>query len=281
MVARGDADWVHPAMEAEPIPLLRIQSPAQLHFSPSLTTIMFMDTTRPPFNSLQARQAVNLAIDRARLGEMRGGAFAATPTCQTLPPISFGYQPYCPWTDEPDVSGGWSAPDLPTARRLVAESGTRGARVTVGPMPPRYNADVAPYVVSVLEELGYDVTLETVDKERDANLAVREGRVQVSVWSAGGSSPSDFFPLFMCDESAGLTNYCDPELDAQLEAARGASASDPAAAAKAYAVIDREITDLALAAPLVNEGTTFVSLRVRGVQHHFVWSLLLDRVWVE
>lgn len=52
-------------------------------------------------------------------------------------------------------------------------------------------------------------------------------------------------------------------------------------AAEAFAAIDREITDLALGATLVNEGTTFVSSRLRGVQHHFLWSVLLDRVWLE
>ncbi|MGI8830337.1 MAG: ABC transporter substrate-binding protein [Candidatus Limnocylindria bacterium] len=283
MVARGDADWVHPAMQAEQIPSLRTQFPSRLHFNPSGTTIMFMDTTRPPFNSLQARQAVNLALDRARLAKLRGGVFAATPTCQTLPPVSVGYQPYCPWTDDPNAGGQWSAPDLQTARRLVDESGTRGTRVGVGPMPPRFNAEVAPYLVSVLEELGYDVTLETVETDVEANVAVfTDQRAQVSVWSAsGGFSPSDFFGSFTCDGSAALSNYCDPELDARIEAARDAEASDPAAAAEAYAAIDREITDLALGAPLLNEGTTFVSSRVRDVQHHFLWSLLLDRVWLD
>ena len=57
--------------------------------------------------------------------------------------------------------------------------------------------------------------------------------------------------------------------------------TDPPAAAEAYAAIDREITDLALVTPLVNEGTTFVSSRLRDVQHHFLWSLLLDRAWLD
>ena len=43
----------------------------------------------------------------------------ATPTCQILPPNFPGYVRYCPY----------DAPDLRTARRLVAASGTRGMRV--------------------------------------------------------------------------------------------------------------------------------------------------------
>ena len=45
----------------------------------------------------------------------------ATPTCQILPPNIPGYVRYCPY----------GAPDLRTARRLVAASGTRGMRVVV------------------------------------------------------------------------------------------------------------------------------------------------------
>lgn len=283
MVVDGEADWVHPFMEAAQIPELRTQFPAQLHFNPSGTTIMFMDTSRPPFDSLEARQAVNLALDRARLAEMRGGVFAATPSCQTLPPVFVGYQPYCPWTDEPSAGGQWSAPDLQTARRLVDESGTRGARVVVGPMPPRFNADVAPYVVSVLEELGYDVSLEAVDTDAEAGTAVFvEQRAQVSIWNISGTTSSaDFFGIVGCADSGGFTNHCDPDLDARVAAAREAELTDPAAAAEAYAAIDREITDLALVTPLVNEGTTFVSSRLRDVQHHLVWGLLLDRVWLD
>jgi len=283
MVVRGEADWVHPFMQAAQIPSLRTQFPAQLHFNPSITTTMFMDTTRPPFDSLEARQAVNLALDRGLPAEMRGGAFAASPTCQLLPPVYSGYEPYCPWTEGPTTGGQWNAPDLQAAKRLIDESGTRGAQVMVGPMPPRFNADVAPYLVSVLEELGYDVSLETVESDVDANIAVfSERRAQVSVWGiSGGTSPADFFAVVTCAESGGLTNYCDPDLDSRIAAARDAESTDPAAAAEAYAAIDREITDRALVAPLINEGTTFVSSRVRDVQHHFLWSLLLDRVWLD
>jgi peptide/nickel transport system substrate-binding protein len=283
MVVNGEADWVHPFMEAAQISVLRTQFPAQLHFNPSITTAMFMDTSQPPFDSLEVRQAVNLALDRGLLAEMRGGAFAASPTCQTLPPVSVGYQPYCPWTDEPNAGGQWSAPDLRAAQRLVDESGTRGARVVVGPMPPRFNADVAPYVVSVLEELGYDVSLETVDTDAEAGTAVFvERRVQISIWGiAPSTSSADHFGFVACADGKGLTNHCDPDLDARIAAAREAELTDPAAAAEAYAAIDREITDLALVTPLINEGTTFVSSRVRDVQHHPEWGLLLDRVWLD
>ena len=52
-----------------------------------------------------------------------GGEHAARSTCHLLPPNFPGYRPGCP------------SMDLAAARRLVARSGTRGARVVlwIGP----------------------------------------------------------------------------------------------------------------------------------------------------
>ena len=283
MVERGEADHVMPLLDDERIPELRVQYPAQLHFSPSATTAIFMDTTRPPFDSLEARQAVNLALDRALLAEMRGGTFAAAPTCQMMPPNFPGFRPYCPWTVDPDAGGQWSGPDLEEAQRLMNQSGTRGAQFVVGPVHPRFNAEVGPYLVTVLEELGYDVSLETVNSFEEYFEAVFvEQRVQVGILSFLAGSPSpDSFLSTTCADNVGLSNYCDPELDERIGAARSLELTDPAAALDAWAAIDRELTDLALHAPIVNEGTSFVSARVRNFQHHLLWGMLLDQAWVE
>ena len=76
----------------------------------------FLDTRSPPFGDERARRAVNLAVDRSAFA----GAIDARPTCQVLPTNSVGYRSYCPFGLEGDLA---------RARRLVARSGTRGARV--------------------------------------------------------------------------------------------------------------------------------------------------------
>ena len=283
MVERGEADHVMPHLDAERISELRVQYPAQLHFNPSATTAVFMDTSRPPFDSLEARQGVNLALDRALLAEMRGGTFAAAPTCQMVPPNFPGYQPYCPWTVDPDAGGQWSGPDIGEAQRLIDQSGTRGAQFVIGPLHPRFNAEVGPYLVTVLEELGYDVSLETVDSFEEYFEAVFvEQRVHVGILSFLAGSPSpDSFLSATCADNVGLSNYCDPELDERIGAARSLELTDPAAAVDAWAAIDRELSDLALNAPIVTEGTSFVSARVRNFQNHLLWGMLLDQAWVE
>jgi len=45
--------------------------------------------------------------------------------------------------------------------------------------------------------------------------------------------------------------------------------------------VDRKVTDLAFWAPLVNEGTRFVSARLGNYQFHPQWGILLDQAWVQ
>jgi peptide/nickel transport system substrate-binding protein len=119
----------------------------------SATVGLVLNTRVWPFNVRAARQALNYAIDRARLIQLIGGPLLAQPTCQILPPAMPGYRPYCPYTVSPSPSGGWVAPDLARAEQLVRASGTRGAKVTLvtgafgTPIPVRATGR---YLVSVL-----------------------------------------------------------------------------------------------------------------------------------
>ena len=111
---------------------LAVRYPARVHFGLGLATgYVSLNTRLPPFTNIKARQAVNYAIDRdriIRLGDAAPGQ--ATATCQMLPPDFPGYQPYCPYTAGAG-DGAWHGPDMAKARRLVRESGTTNAPVTV------------------------------------------------------------------------------------------------------------------------------------------------------
>ena len=90
-----------------------------------------LNTRLPPFTNLKARQAVNYAIDRARILQLFHFASGqATVTCQMLPPDFPGHQGYCPYTTGAG-DGAWHGPDMEKARRLVRESGTTNMPVTV------------------------------------------------------------------------------------------------------------------------------------------------------
>ncbi|CAN5240504.1 hypothetical protein BH23CHL9_BH23CHL9_11410 [soil metagenome] len=286
MVERGEADYmplrfgnrIAPATFAA----LRTQYPAQLHHSSVSVVFVFMNAALPPFDSLEARQAVSMAIDRAHIAEQYGGAFAVSITCQVLPPAYPGYRPYCPYTMEPDPGGRWKAPDLDAARRLVDASGTRGAKVVVGPVLARYN-EIAAHLVTILGDLGYDASLDTATEDEQVYEAVfEEGRVQIGAfeWLADSLAPSGFLSAFTCEGAAGLTNNCDPALDARMAEAGALQATDAAAAADEWSEVERALVDQALWAPLFNDGTDFVSARVGNYQFHPAYLVLLDQLWV-
>jgi peptide/nickel transport system substrate-binding protein len=84
------------------------------------TYYWFMNQRTPPFDNLKARQAVNYAINRQTLVDLRGGL--GVPTWNFLPPT---YPQYKKLTPTPYPY------DLQKAKQLVQESGTAGMTVGV------------------------------------------------------------------------------------------------------------------------------------------------------
>ena len=75
--------------------------------------------------------------------------------------------------------------------------------------------------------------------------------------------------------------FCDPAIDARIDAAQALQGRDPAAADAAWAALDRELTDRAAWIPYANpRDVRLVSERVGNVVHHPVWGLALDQTWV-
>jgi peptide/nickel transport system substrate-binding protein len=94
-------------------------------------------------------------------------------------------------------------------------------------------------------------------------------------------APDTFLAAFTCKDGDGESNYCGADLDALVAAARDLQASDPAAANAKWAEVDRAVTDLALWATLVNEGSDFVSARLGNYQFNPAIGTLLDQAWVQ
>jgi YVTN family beta-propeller protein len=253
------------------------------------TEYFLLNTTVAPFTSLDARRAVNEAVDRQRLVQLAGGPFAAQPTCQVLPPDFPGYRPYCPYGLRPSPSGAWTGPDRAQALRLVAASGTRGDRVTV--WAPGFQAAAARYVAGVLSQLGYHATVRLAGNAYLAEIASPRTRAQIGWggWIRDYTSAADFIsPLFTCAAAAQppsqATNYsrfCSPALERQVRVAEGLQQLDPVAAQQAWAVADRIIVDSAAAIPYANPlAATLLSRRTGNYQFNPEWGVLLDQLWV-
>ena len=295
-VERGAADV---APLASPLPPsvrgLELRYASQLHADPiGSLQYVFLNTRVPPFNSADARRAVNEAVDRDRLVELLGGAEAATATCQSLPPGYPGYRPYCPYGSKPSPASTVSPPALDEALKLVRRSGTRGQHVLV--WAPANHAAVATYFAGLLRSLGYRAEPHIVGSRGNSVYYVPIGtpstRAQIGweAWIRDYTSAADFLrPLYSCssivpsdpDATTNYSRFCDAQVDAAIGAAERLQQQDPVAASRAWARVDRMIVDRAAAVPYANDlQLTFLSRRVGNYQSNPQWGVLLDQLWV-
>jgi YVTN family beta-propeller protein len=282
---------------------LRSAHPEQVVGWPGpFTLFVGFDVVKPPFDDERVRQALNFAIDRDHIVDLLGGSTIQRPTCQLLPPNLQGYQPFCPYTLEPD-SGVWSAPDPDRARALIDEAGAAGKQVTVavteaGGLPPGA-VEVMEYVTDVLDELGLRAKLEIAhgnDAYFESIYPPAGGvpgtpagtplhpHVYMTGWLPDYPAAGNFIePQFACGERgyANPSGWCSESLDAQMDEALLLLTSDPGAANRAWVDIEHGLVEQAALASLTNPVTTHaVSARVENVQLHPQWGLLLSRLWV-
>ena len=271
---------------------LAIQYPARVYFGLKLGTgYASLNTRQPPFTNLKVRQAVNYAIDRARILQFFHYASGqATVACQMLPPNFPGYQDYCPYTTGAG-DGAWHGPDMEKARRLVRESGTMNMPVTVWSQDDPPGKAAGSYLVGLLDDLGYRARLHAVSPDQfHADIYNPRLNIQVNImwgWGADFPAPSTFFgPVLSCrsaDEpgTENLARFCDPQVDALASQALAAQATDPAAARRLWAQADHIVTDQAPYVPVFNRSLAgFVSSRLGNYQESPVYGLLVDQMWV-
>jgi len=272
----------------EQLPDLVARAPGQLHSAPwPGGSWVFLNVRRPPFDDLRVRRALNFAVDRAKLVELFGGPQTADLTCQMVTPGFPGHLPYCPYTADPAPGGGWTAPDLERARRLVAASGRAGARVTMH-IPAGETKRGGAYFVSLLRDLGFRARLHvTPDFDTYATeIDRRSSRWQMGIyyWGPDYMSASTLLePTFGCTargipKRRNVARVCDARLAAAFGRARAAAGEDAPAA---WAAVDRRIVELAAGVPYASgRSVMFVSKRVGNVTFHPLYNTLLDQIWV-
>ncbi len=293
-VLEGRADYVlnPPLIPPEELDQVMTERTELTHtFSRMGTFSFFLNTSLPPFDDVRVRRALNFAVDREAM--LDSFPFPSSKlTCQILPPAYPGYQPYCPFTIQPDPAGTWTAPDLDRAEDLIERSGTTGMRIDVWEFPAFFA--VGEEFVALLEDLDYLPRLHVIEDPERFFDYVLDSRNEVQTagltWLfEARPSPIEFFRLVRCgefvpeDPSMNLnpSQFCDHRIDAAIDRAQELHVTDPAAAAPLWAKIDRAVTDAAPWVSLVNPGwIDIVSDRVGNYQSHPVWGILLDQVWV-
>jgi peptide/nickel transport system substrate-binding protein len=291
-VENGQADWMGNRPPLDRLGEIGRRFPKQVHIDPLFSlSYLAMNTRLAPFDSLAARQAVNYALDRRAIVNLVGGPALGSPTCQILPPGFPGYAPYCPYTKNPGPK--WTAPDMGKALALVKQSGTARQKVTLIVPDTPMARDVGTYVQSVLRQLGWDAALKAISGNIEFSyIQNSNNKVQISStgWNQDYPAASDFLNvLFGCgsfhpgsDSSINISEFCDPRIDAEMHQAMATQVTDPAAANRMWTKIDREVTDLAPVAPMMNnKALDFVSARVGNFVFNNQYLWLFSQSWVK
>jgi peptide/nickel transport system substrate-binding protein/oligopeptide transport system substrate-binding protein len=176
-----------------------------------------LNCTRPPFNDIRVRQAVNYAIDRRNILNTvfeKRGVLAAGPIPpglwknRILPPVTEGYE-Y----------------DPRKAKALIREAGAEGSTVKIFITNDPEVLDIIEVIQGYLVKAGLQVEITQLDWSA-LKHAVNEGEPDAFwlSWWADYPDPENFlFPLFHSASvgSGGNRTRClDPELDRIIEAAQ-------------------------------------------------------------
>ena len=264
-VINGEADFMTEDPTGDQLPEVRSKYPDRYSEAPNPpnTYYFFLNHRIPPFDKLEARQAVNYALDSNALVRVFGGRL--TPGCTFLPPDLIGYKDYeCAYGD-PD-----GKPDLEKAKQLVKDSGYEGEKVTVWTNNKDPRPAIADYYRDVLNQIGFEADVKTLDQQvyfEQVGLARTKAQTGFTDWYQDYPHPGDFIDVLLSSDSlkTEVTNnqgfVSDPELDKKLDELRSKPPED---VADEWAALDEYVVnDQAHVAPYgYEESSSFFSERM-------------------
>jgi peptide/nickel transport system substrate-binding protein len=250
----ASADWTA-ASKARPTQAHTGAQPAFFYLA--------LNTQGDVFSAPEARQAVNLVVNRTQLTALLGPSFGRA-TDQILPPypgLGFSDAKLYPLN-------GPSAADLRRANALVDEAGVRDETVTLLTCESQSCAAVAAAVAKSLARIGLDTDVEAVaDPFVEAGDSSTSFDLALVGWKADYPDPAAMLDVLLDSSTlrdSGNTNLSyleDPVVDASLAAA-GALAGQ--ARLDAYAAVDAQVMrDVAPVVPIATiDRHDFLSSRV-------------------
>jgi peptide/nickel transport system substrate-binding protein len=291
-VENGQADWVYDPPPADRLNEIGTKYASQAHVN-TLTAFWYlaMNTNLAPFDNLQARQAVNWAIDRNSIVQLYGGPNLAAPVCTVLPPGFPGHVDTCDYTK----GGGstWKAPDLAKAKQLVQQSGTAGTKVGVVVSDDEVNKSMGEYVQSVLNSIGYNATVKPISGNiQFTYIQNTKNKVQISLssWYQDYPAASDFLNVLLScasfhpgsDSSINISGFCDKPIDDMMQKALATERTSMDAANQIWSQVDQAVMKQAPMAPLITPKLIdFTSARVGNYQFSKQFYMLVDQLWVK
>ena len=252
-----------------------------------------LNTRRPPFNNLQARQAINYAANRSAYVKIYGGPSLAVPTCQILPPNFPSYTPYCPYTAGSSHTK-WTGSDLAKAKQLVQQSHTAGMKVVVDSTNDQVGKAFAEQMVSDLNAIGYKASTQLLASsiqypfiQNSSNSG--KWNVGYSAWYQDYPAASDFLNVLLgcgtihpnSDASPNIAAYCDQATQSKINQAEAMGATNPSGAAALWTQVDHADTNAAPWVDMFNpKQIDVLSHNVHGYSWSPQWYILIDRLWL-
>ncbi|HEX8073344.1 MAG TPA: ABC transporter substrate-binding protein [Thermoleophilaceae bacterium] len=218
-----------------------------------------LNTKVKPLDNVDFRRAISAAIDRNALRQTRGGPTLGTPATHFIPKGIAGHEegggdkgPGLPFTSSPTAN-------LPLAQQYLKKAGFASGRYNGPPLltvadnesPAKETAEA---FQSQVAKLGIMLKLREVPHATMLSKFCQVPKAAVAICPTLGWG-ADFFaaqsmidPLFNGKNipATGNVNTAqvnDPQLNAKIDKAK--TLTDPAANAKAWADLDREVTDQA------------------------------------
>ena len=259
-VEQGKADWMKGPPPPDRLPELRRRYlGTQFRPDPTISNFYFwMNTSKPPFDDLRVRRAVNYALNRKALQRIYAGSM--NPTEQILPPGMPGHSPFWPYTYDPAK-----------ARRLIAAAvpSVRDIRVWTDSAPPAEEA--AEYYAGVLRQLGFEPRLKVVDPSSYFAVIGSESTEGLDTgwgnWLLDYPHPNDYFGPQLTGASivptanTNWSHFDDPRVNSEVE--KLATEQLGPGQLSAYEQLDRQVMRQAPWAPFGNLTlSTFVSSEI-------------------
>jgi ABC-type transport system substrate-binding protein len=230
-----------------------------------------------PFNKLEARQAINYAIDRGAMVRLFGGLGVTTQNF--LPPTYPQYKKINYYTH-----------DLAKAKQLVQKSGTAGMKVTVWGLNEAPSQPTTEYVADVLNKIGWKATPKLLAHDvyftTIGNQATK-AQIMYTNWYQDYPHPLDWFDVLLNGNRITQThnnnvgNADFPAANATIERLKKVQKLTPQVNQQ-WAQLDHDyVVKYSAVAPYLNiEGTDFFGKKVdlgcyyNHVLYQFDWTAI-------
>ena len=227
------------------------------------TNGLYLNNARAPFDDVNARRAVQSAIDTAAIA---GSIYEGSARPAVGP-----FAPNEPWTPA-DASVAPYDPER--AKRLLAEAGIDAGALDLTLLVYTERAelpDLAAVIQAQLQQIGVKAEIRAsnwggIESDLYAgnfDLFLLSRNYLLDVADPIGFLTADY----TCEGGFNLSNFCDPAVDALVDEARGTA--DPAARNALYAKVAAQLQDDAVTVFLVHvQNIDVVSKRVRNYRIH-------------